>query len=324
MNLLHSRSLKNRAAGILKQTDYPHLVMRHAVVSFGATLLIVLLQVVLNLITANDAGLSGMGTSAIFQTAKTTLVTAANLLLPFWEIGILYTSIRVTRRQAAEFPHLTQGFRRFGPVLRYYFLLVLIYFGLAMLLSNFIPVLTVLIPIPAELQNTLASIDPAVVSDPVALMELIPQEQLLSYFLPITVLFMLLYGGVLVYITYRFRMSQYLLVDDPAMNALPALLASNQMTKGHKWSLCKLDLSFWWYYLLQLAVAAIAFGPELLELAGIDLGLSDTVALLLFQALSSAAGVVVAWGFGGYVQLTYACAYDELRTPPQDNTVITV
>ncbi len=324
MNVLHSRSLKKRASGLLEQMDYTRLVTLHGAVSFGATLLIVLLQVLLNANAANDAGLSGMGTSAVFMTAKSTLVTVANLLLPFWEMGILYTSIRVMRRQDTQFSQLAQGFRRFGPVLRYYLLLIVLYFGLAMLLSNFLPVLVMLFPVPAALENALASIDPATITDPVALLEQLPQEQLMAYMIPVCVIFMVIYGVILTCIAYRFRMSQYLLMDDPGANALPALFVSNQMTKGHKWSLFKLDLSFWWYYLLQLAAVAVSFGPELLMLAGIRLGMSAELELLLFQALSTAASVAIVWKFGAYVQLTYACAYDQLRDPPRNNTVITV
>lgn len=319
MNVLHIRSLKKQASGILEQTNYSRLVMLHALVSFGTALLIVFLQVLLNVTASNDAGLSGMGTSAVFMTAKSTLAAITNLLLPFWEIGILYTSLRVMRRQDTQFSQLAQGFRRFGPVLRYYLLLIVLYFGLAMVLSNFMPVLLMLFPIPAALENALAAIDPASVTDPVALLQQIPQEQLMAYMLPICVIFMLIYGAVLIWVAYRFRMSQYLLMDEPAANALPSLLASNHMTNGHKWSLFKLDLSFWWYYGLLFAAALISFGPELLTLAGVRI--SGQLALLLFQVLSTAASVAVVWKFGGYVQLTYACAYDRLRTPPQDNAI---
>lgn len=321
MNILHSRSLKNRAAGLLEQADYSRLVMLHAAVLFGASALIVLLQLLINWSTSNDAGLSGMGTSAIFVTARTTLGTLANLLLPFWEIGIFHTSIRVMRRQDTQFSQLAQGFRRFGPVLRYNLLLILLYIGVIMLLSNLLPLMINLYPIPEALMQSIRNLDVSAASDPVALMEQLPFEQLMAYILPITGWFMLLCGGVMIYISYRFRMSQYLLMDDPGANAMPALVISNQMVRGHKWSLCKLDLSFWWYYLLQLGAAALAFGPDIVKLAGIELGISAEVEMLLFQLLSAAASVAIAWRFGAYVQLTYACAYDQLRNPPQDDTV---
>ena len=326
MNILQSAGLKRRAATLLEQTqpEYRKLVTIHAAVSFGALLVISLIQLLLNLTMTNEAGISGIGTSAIFTTAKATLGVISGILLPFWEVGVLYTSVRVVRHQEAEFHHLTRGLRRWGVVLRHYLLLLMLYFGVLMLLTNVLPIFIDLLPMPQTLENAIKALDPAEITDPMALIEALPMEALMAYLRPISILFMAVFAGILIWLSYRFRMSQYLLMDDPAVPALPALVLSNQMTKGHKWSLCKLDLSFWWYYLLQFVASAISFGPVLLELAGVSLPIAADVQFFLFQALYCAAGVAIAWFFGAYVQTTYACAYDELRTPPQDQTIITV
>lgn len=326
MNILQSGGLKRRAASLLEQTrpEYRKLVTLHAAVSVGVMLVISLIQLLLNQITSNESGLSGMGASVVFSTAKATLGLISGILLPFWEIGVLYTSVRVTRRQEAEFLHLTRGFRRWGVVLRFYLLLILLYIVAVMFLSNLIPVIMIFFPMSQTLEDSLTAVISENGTDSVAMMEAVMQAGVMDYILPIVVIFMVLLAAVLLWLSYRIRMSQYLLVDDPAMPAIPSLIVSNQMTKGHKWSLCKLDLSFWWYYLLQLGVAAISFGPELLMLAGVTLPISANVEFFLFQLLYGIAYVAVVWFFGAYVQTTYACAYDELRNPPQDNTVITV
>ena len=121
MNILHSRRLKERAASILSQTqpDYRKLVALHAAVSFGVMLAVSLIQLLLTMSMGNESGLSGMNSSAIFSTVKVTLGLFTSLLLPFWEVGILHTSIRVVRCEDAEFTHLTRGLRRWGVVLRY-------------------------------------------------------------------------------------------------------------------------------------------------------------------------------------------------------------
>lgn len=326
MNVLQSRRVKDRAASILEQTqpDYRRLVAIHAAVSFGVMLVISLIQLLLNLSMTDEAGLSGMGTSAVFSTAKATLGLISGLLLPFWEAGILHTSIRVTRRQKAEFNHLTRGFRRWGVMLRYYLLLIVLYIAVLMFLSNLVPILMIFFPVPQALEEGMQAVLSENITDPQAIMEALPQNQMMAYILPISAIFMVIFGGVALHLSYRFRMSQYLLMDDPAIPALPSLVVSNQMTRGHKWSLCKLDLSFWWYYLLQVITAAISFGPELLALAGVTPPMSADFQFFLFQALYCIAGVAIAWFFGAYVQTTYACAYDELRSPSQDNTVFTV
>lgn len=326
MNVLHSRRLKERAASILEQTqpEYRKLVTRHGAVSFGVVLVISLIQLLLSLSMTNDSGLDGMGTSAVFSTAKASLGLISGIVLPFWQIGVLHTSVRVTRRQDAEFSHLTRGFHRWGVVLRYYLLLIMLYIGAVMLLSNLIPVLMIFVPVPQDLEEAMMAVMSQNITDPMEIMAALPQEQMLAFVLPVSAVFMAIFGVVILHLSYRFRMSQYLLMDDPAMPALPSLLISNQMTKGYKWSLFKLDISFWWYYLLQIAASAISYGPEILTLAGIALPMSADVAFFLFQALYCVAGLAVVWLFGAYVQTTYACAYDELRTPPQDQTIITV
>lgn len=326
MNILQSGGLKRRAASLLEQTrpEYRRLVTLHAAVSFGVILVISLIQLLLNQVAGNETGLSGMGASAVFSTAKATLGLISGILLPFWDMGVIYTSIRVTRRQEAEFTHLTRGFRRWGVVLRYYLLLILLYIVAVMFLSNLIPVIMIFFPMSQALEDALMSVASEYGTDTVAIMEAMMQVGIMDYILPIVLVFMALLFAVLLWLSYRIRMSQYLLMDDPAIPAIPSLIVSNQMTKGHKWSLCKLDLSFWWYYLLQLGVTAISFGPELLDLAGMTLAMPADVAFFLFQLLYCVAGVALAWFFGAYVQTTYACAYGELRNPPQDNTVITV
>ena len=323
MNVLHSRRLKERAASML-QPEYRKLVTLHGAVSFGVVLVISLIQLLLSLAMTNESGLDGMGTSAVFSTAKASLGLISGIVLPFWQIGVLHTAIRVTRRQDAEFSHLTRGLQRWGVVLRYYLLLIVLYVGAVMLLSNLIPVLMIFVPIPQALEEAMLSLMSQNITDPMEMIAALPKEQMLAFVLPVSAVFMVIFGAVILHLSYRFRMSQYLLMDDPAMPALPSLLVSNQMTKGHKWSLLKLDISFWWYYLLQAAASALSYGPEILEFAGITLPMSANMAFFLFQALYCAAGMIVVWLFGAYVQTTYACAYDELRTPPQDQTIITV
>ena len=320
MNILHSRRLKERAASILSQTqpDYRKLVALHAAVSFGVMLAVSLIQLLLTMSMGNESGLSGMNSSAIFSTVKVTLGLFTSLLLPFWEVGILHTSIRVVRREDAEFTHLTRGLRRWGVVLRYYLLLLLIYMAAAILMTNLIPIFTYWIPIPQSMYDAVENMDIAALTDGAALLEMLPQDAIIGYILPVVAITTVVFSIILLWLSYRFRMSLYLLMDDPQCPALPSLLLSNQMLKGHKWSLFKLDLSFWWYYVLQIGISAISFGPELLGLAGVTLNISSDVQALLFQGLYSLAGIGLAWFFGAYVQTTYACVYDQLRNPNQD------
>lgn len=104
---------------------------------------------------------------------------------------------------------------------------------------------------------------------------------------------------------YRYRMAIYALLEDPSITAREAMEISKRITYGHKMELLLLDLSFWWYYLLQaVAVSVSTYSNLTLENLwtgfGVYLG-------------SQAVTLVVNWLFFGYVQTTYAHAYNYLR-----------
>ena len=50
---------------------------------------------------------------------------------------------------------------------------------------------------------------------------------------------------------YSYRLSLYILIDNPDMSAAACLRESRRLMKGHKWELFKLDLSFLGWRLLQ-------------------------------------------------------------------------
>ncbi len=56
--------------------------------------------------------------------------------------------------------------------------------------------------------------------------------------------------------TYAYSMAPYVLAENPNMKAREALKVSKRITKGHKWELFVLQLSFFWWHLL----GAITFG----------------------------------------------------------------
>lgn len=317
---MNIKTLKQEAAQILKQTapDYRKTVLLHSAVSLGILFLINLVSILLNSAIGDTGGLSDIGIRSILGTVQSTLMTASNLLLPFWEAGILYTSIRVARRQETRFSMLTQGFRRFGPLLRFMILWMLICFAVAMICINALSIFAFFIPLPTELEQAMTSIDLTTVTDSAALYDMLPMEQLMQAVLPLTVIYLLLCFGVILYISYRFRLSQYLLLDETKVRARAALTLSNHLTKGHKKSLLMLDLSFWWYYLLQALMTVLVYTPELLSAAGISLPLSADAINVVSYGVYCIASLILTYFAGAYVQTANACAYDHLRSIPEN------
>lgn len=113
---------------------------------------------------------------------------------------------------------------------------------------------------------------------------------------------LLLIPGIIAF--YRYRMSVFLMIDHPQLGALPSLLLSGQLMRGHKWELFVLDLSFIGWFLLAL----------LPLLCGVLFGWLG----LLLGALGSTA--VFAW-LAPYHALSCAGFYEAIRStmpvPPE-------
>ncbi len=320
MNILQPKYLKQTAASILSGTapNYRKLVCIHAAVSLGVSLLLTVVDLLLSFaVSSASDGLSAMDNQILWETVRTVLSLGVTLVLPVWQLGILYTSVRVTRRQPTTPAHLTRGFHRLLPVALYYILMFGLITGTAVACSYAAMPLTTLLPLPPELESAIMNLDEATLQDPQKLMASIDMGQLLKSLTPVLILITVLYGAVLIYLFYRFRFCTYLLLDEPRAGAIQTMTFSGRMTKGQKWNLFKLDLSFWWYYGLQLIISAVISAPVFLELSGMSTALPYPVLTLIFQAIGSLGSLALSWWAGAYVEVTYACAYGELCKPPQ-------
>ncbi len=313
MNILQPKTLKQRASALLAQSpgDYGKTVLLYSAILYGAPLILSVLDLLFNSVISGTGGLSGIGSRAALSTLQSLLNMLVSLVLPFWQIGILYTSIRLTRQQDVYTPMLKRGFDRFGPVLRYYLLMTAIAFGVCMVSAYASVPFAMNTPIPPALQEFLLTADESVLHE-------ISDQQLQALFLSVLLPALLVFSLIMLYLSYRLRLCQYLLLDDPQAGALEAMSMSSQLTKGHKWRLLLLDISFWWYYLLQGVLAVLPLIPSFLG----KLPLPDTVLYLLLQLISCLGSIALFKWKGAYVELTFACAYDQLRTPPQQITVV--
>ena len=115
---------------------------------------------------------------------------------------------------------------------------------------------------------------------------------------------MLALGGP---IFYSFRMTDYVIIDKPAMGALAALRESKKMMRGNRLQLLKLDISLWWYYLATAVASVVCYGDVLLPMLGIQLPVSFGIIFFLRNR----------------VEVTYALAYDAVKPEEkQDGGVV--
>ena len=86
---------------------------------------------------------------------------------------------------------------------------------------------------------------------------------LLLEWLPPILLVLLIYGagfGIALWISYRYAMAPFLLMDRPEAGAIAPVRESVAMMQGWKWEYFKLDFSFFGWYLLN---ALLSLGVEL-------------------------------------------------------------
>lgn len=301
------RALKNRASVCPVK-----LVFIHTAVSVGSALLLSLLDFILIRQVDKTGGLSGMGTRAVLETARVIAQYAITFLLPFWELGFTYTALRLARGQQAGPGNFWEGFHRFGPALRLMLLRGILYIIVATACLNISMTVFTLTPLSRELNALLESLL-AQTQDMQALMEQLSAQQLQRAVMPGIVLFGVIFTAVMIPLLYRLRLAEFAVMDKPGTGAFAALKCSNQSMRNNAWKLFKVDLQFWWFYLLQILVAVLCYGDTILKLAGISLPISEDGAFFLFYLLYALCQLVLHTLFWGRVQTTYALVYDDLQ-----------
>ena len=115
---------------------------------------------------------------------------------------------------------------------------------------------------------------------------------------------------------YRLRLADYVLLDTPRRGALFAILCSFHMTRRKVGSILRLDLRFWWYYLLQLLCLVLCYGDLILPALNIHLPFTEDTAFFLFFLLGTACQCLLFWQYRGKVLTTYSMAYRALWQKP--------
>lgn len=322
MDPIDRRTLKNEAAEALAGASYSpgKLVLIHTAVSAGLALLTALVSYLLQQQIAGTGGLSGIGSRSLLETAQSLLEILNMVLLPFWGIGLVWAFMNISRYQGGEPRDLLTGFRLLGPVLRTKILHVLVLSGAAFVgcyLGMFFYSST---PLSADLYTVAepyivdGMLDYAIIDDPAF-------QAVALWALPF------IFGGAalaVIPLAYRLRLMDYALLDQPEQGAFAAMRFTREVMRGHRWELFKLDLSFWWFYLLELLLVAICYGDVILAMAKVDLGMNQATAYFLFYALSLVAQVgLYAWK-KPHLMATYARYYDTIRPKPQEEQPPTV
>lgn len=319
MKLADSRTLKTNARNALAAAFQPprKLFAIHIAVIAGASLLVNLLSFLLEQGIVGATGLDGIGTRALLQTFQTILSAVYSVAQPFWQIALFFVALQVFRGQTARTDSLTVGFRHLWSVLKLLLLklLLVMVFSLAVgvVCSTVITILSYT-PLAKDMLAFIENLPATAMTDPYQLME-DPEimDTLMRAILPI-----MPFAAVgtllgLLPLLYRVRLLDFALADHPEDGPWSALRTSWRLTKGNWKALLRLDLSFWWFYLLDLLLLALYYADLYLPLQ-----ISPTAAFWLCCG-AHAVGQIILYSLANpLVQTTYAAAYDDLYTQMQE------
>ena len=285
-----------------------------ALIFTGAGVALSLLMTLVNFFLSQQiegtGGLGGIGTRTLLSSIQMLVMLGGALAMPFWSLGYTRAALDTGRDGSAEPRTLLKGFRLFFPALRLFFLqgaLLAIIIIASMQLGSILYMLTPVSEAAIPVIESLLSEGEAALADPSAI------NQLLSVFWPMYLLIGIILLVLLIPVLYRLRLVEFSLVDGEE-KALKNMITSNLRMKGHCLWMFKLDVSFWWYFLLQGLAATLAYGDSFFP--------GSDVAYWVFYLLSAAAQLIISFLFLPQVQTTYALAYDEITKDENNGQVL--
>lgn len=315
MNVKNPRAIRTAAQEALAVHQDPQRIpLVYAGISALLSLAVTVISYIISQNIDQMTGLANMGTRAILSTVKTTLPLVQLVFLLVWEMGYQMCALRLARRRYAECWDLKNGFSKFGALLRTKLLTAVVYIGLGiatMYASVFIfmalPISTAFYEIVTPMLESTSLLNNTIVFDEATLAA--ASAAVWPLFLICAVVFLVV--GLPIF--YSFRMVNFCIADNSQRSGLTILKESRTMMRGNRMKLFKLDLSFWWFFLLEGLIRVLAYLDVLLPMAGITLPWSDTISFYGCYILSLAAQVAVYWAYLNRVTVSRAVFYDAIR-----------
>lgn len=311
------KALYHRAGTSLSQVQYPpkKLALIHEGVGLGVTLLLTAVNFYIDQQMTDMGGLSAMGQQALWSTVQAMLQLAIMVFLPLWQISLVHMALKWVKGETAVPGDLLVGLRRFGPVLRLRLLEGVCLLILAMAVCNIGSILFLLTPFSDELLEVMKPVLEQMENPAQAELTITPEltAQIMEKSMPLMVFCGLLCGVMFVLVFYRIRFADYGILS--GKGAVRSLIDSIRCTRKNALQVAKVDLYFWWFYLLQLLCAALRIGDVLLNELGVQLPISADSAYFLFYILGGLAQLALMWQYRARTETVYAAAYILLEDP---------
>ena len=287
------------------------LMLLHAGIPAAVSLVLTFLSYLLSQQIEGTGGLGGLGHRSILESAQSMLQILNMIFSLFWSYGLYRIVLNWSQGQRAWDSDLLAGFRHFGPVLRAGLLQVFLYFAMVFVALQ----LSALVFSMTPLAGPMTELAQQVLEDP----DFMPTDEALMDavlpYLPFLLVFLML---LIVPLFYRLRMMEFVLMDMPQHGALYAYRVSRFLMRGNCMKLLKLDLRFWWFYLLEILAACLFYADLALPLLGADLGLSADTLFFIACIFGLAAQVALYVWRKNQIMTAYALVYRELLPKEQE------
>ncbi len=284
------------------------LVLIHTAATILVSLVLTLIDYLLEEQIGTTGGLGGISTRTTLSTIQTLLRYGLLVVLPIWNCGYLYCCLRLSRQESAGDGDLLSGFRRFGPVLRLTLLKAAIYLLVGLVCAQISSTIFMLTPWASPM---LEAMEPMLESGEISQDVLMAAAEAAA--VPILVIFGAVFLLACAPVYCALHLTDFCIMDGEPKGALAAILESLRMTRGNRMALLKLDLSFWWFYVLDALVSLLCYGDIILSLLGVPMPWSDTVnAFVCLGAFALAQCLLYTWK-KNQVFLTYTHTYNALK-----------
>lgn len=316
-----AKYLRNKARIRIESGKDPQkVVLFYAGISIGATFLVSMIQFILDGQIAHTGGLHNIGLRSVLSTANTILPLLLNILIMCLDLGYMAAMLRIARNQYASPKTLKAGAERFWPLLRSMLLRGILYLGCALAAYYLSVLVFTLTPLSNRFTQLIApylssgeGFDPMVLLNDDSLLDaLIPAIR------PMLFLYAAALAALLIPLYYRYRFTEFLLVDHPGTGAMFALRTSRLLMRGNVFRMLKIDLSFWWFYLLKTLTTLVVYADILLPMLGISIPGNETFIFVIRSVLYLGSNFAIEYFFLNKVSVTQALAYDSL-IPKQNN-----
>lgn len=324
MNIPSAKYLKNKARLRLESGQEPQKVVQvYAAIAAVMALAVNIVQYLVSNQMSTAGGLANIGTRSTLTTISNVLPLVQSVVMMCVGLGYTAAMLRIARRQFASPKTLKAGAERFWVLLRSRLLIGLLYAALGLAVSYVAAMLFMFSPFSARLTEALtpfisgSAMTPEAILASDDIMNVVMQNSL-----PVLVIYAILYIPLLAALAYRYRLVDYILIDQPGCGARYAMRQSRIMMRGNVMKLLKIDLSFWRYFILRAAVMVLTYLDLILAAFGVNLPFSPLVRYIVFVLAYVGADAAVTLFFQNSYETTLALAYDSLVPKEKNDGVV--